>query len=79
MPTPPGKKPEASSFKDVGSFEKRLGRWRKQADTFAFHYLTMFRAEEDLYESGQDCKYKYKWEEFLAQSLQIPTLVHLLT
>ena len=65
MPTPPGRKPEASSFEDVGSFKKRLGRWRKQADTFAFHYLTMFRAEEDLYESGQDCKYKYKWEDYL--------------
>jgi len=65
MPAPPGRKPEASSFEDVSSFKKRLRRWRKQADTFAFHYLTMFRAEEDLYESGQDCKYKYKWEDFL--------------
>ena len=56
LPPPPGKKPSDAS---------KVRRWRKRANRFAFHYLTLFRAEEDLYESGQDCNYQYNWEAFI--------------
>jgi len=56
MPTPPGKKPSDPS---------QLLRWQKRAEQFAFHYLTMFRPEDKLYEAGQKCPYEYSWEAFL--------------
>ena len=56
MPRHPGKKPSDSS---------QLLRWQKRAEQFAFHYLTMFRPEDKLYEAGQKCPYEYSWEAFL--------------
>ena len=58
LPPPPGKKPANPS---------KARRWKKKADTFAFHYLTMFRPEADFYDLSIDCKfdYKYDWEAFL--------------
>jgi len=56
LPSPPGKKPSDAS---------KIKRWRKRANNFAFHYLTMFRAETDLYDSSQACNYQYNWEAFL--------------
>jgi len=56
MPSPPGKKPSDPS---------QLQRWQKQAEQFAFHYLTMFRPEDKLYDAGQKFSYKYSWEAFL--------------
>jgi len=58
MPAPPGKKPSDQS-------QSQLRRWDKQAAQFAFHYLTMFRPEDKLYEAKQTYSYKYSWEAFL--------------
>ena len=58
MPRHPGKEPSDPSQRD---------RWREQAEQFAFHYLTMFRPEDELYEAGQEwgSKKDYSWEAFL--------------
>jgi len=74
-PPPPKVKPqhqepdqfdEAGEYEDyVSKYEHELDNWRKKADKFAHFYLTMFRPEEELYERGQICRYKYNYEAFL--------------
>ena len=46
------------------NYEYRRAKWREKADRFAHFYLTMFRAEDELYEQGQICTYNYNWETF---------------
>jgi len=74
-PPPPKVKPqhqepdqfdEAGEYEDyVSKYEHELDNWRKKADKFAHFYLAMFRPEEELYERGQICRYKYNYEAFL--------------
>ena len=56
MPDHPGKKPL-----DPG----RQRKWKMRADTFAFHYLTMFRPEVELYEGRQSYQYSYSWKALI--------------
>jgi hypothetical protein len=56
MPNHPGKKPS-------GPRQRR--KWQMRADTFAFHYLTMFRPEVELYEANQSYRYAYNWKALI--------------
>ena len=56
MPDHPGKRP---------SGPKQRRKWQMRARTFAFHYLTMFRPEVELYEAKQAYQYDYSWKTLL--------------
>ena len=80
-PSPPKKMPqlpildESDEESDEGyndqlkAYKRELAdwrkKWRKKADKFAHFYLTVFRPEDELYEKGQVCTYKYDYEAFL--------------
>ena len=73
-PPPPAEKPQPDSellllgemtqYQSKKQHKVELARWRKKADKFASFYLTMFRPEDTLYETGQTCTYEYNWETF---------------
>ena len=44
---------------------RRRRKWQMRADTFAFHYLTMFRPEVELYEAKKSYQYAYSWKALI--------------
>ena len=58
-PKPPGPRPEPTDS------ETAHERWRKAADNYADHILTIFRAEEECYDESMPNPYKYNWESLV--------------
>ena len=58
-PKPPGRRPDKMAGVEA------LESWKKAADAYADYILTIFRAEDECYEEGQQNPYKYDWEELV--------------
>ena len=65
-PQPPDLEESDEDYEDqMKQYKREHSAWKKKADKFAHFYLTMFRAEDELYQKGQDNRYKYDYEAFV--------------
>ena len=71
-PPYPGEEPEHSE--DDSLYKRKTKAWRAKADRFASFFLTLFRAEDKLYDSSHTKVYRYDWDAFIefATGLKAP-------
>jgi len=62
-PRPPDELDVEFEFK-MCQYEKQLGVWRRKLNRFSRFYLTLFRAEDTLFEKGQLNTYEYDFKVF---------------